>query len=137
MYVPLPVTKEGVVESSTLPCRTIATLVPSANVLTYTLSLCTSTLVQSQSYPSYFVTTVTCPVTVYSSARIVWSPLALGMPWLPMLLLILTALCLVAGIYVVVKRDRKTGRDPIIDVPPPMPIHPEGDTCGVCAFRVS
>jgi hypothetical protein len=104
-YVPVHVTEETFTGSSTLPCHTTTTLVPFGTWTLYTLSLCACTIVQSQSYASRYVPTLTCPVTTYTSTHIVGSPLARGMPWLPVLFLILMAACLGGGIYTMTKRD--------------------------------
>lgn len=104
MYVPVHVTEETSTESSTLPCHTTTTLVPFGTWTLYTLTLCTCTLVQSQSYASRYVPTLTCPVTTYTSTHFVESSLARGMPWLPVLFLILVAACLGGGVYAMTKR---------------------------------
>jgi len=106
-YVPVRVGVETSTWSSTLPCYTTATLVPFGSFTFYTLSLCTCTVLQSQSYASRYVSTLTCPVTTYTSVRAVESPLTSSMPWLPILLLIIAGVCLVGGVYAVIKRDGK------------------------------
>jgi len=107
MYVPVHVTEETFAGSSTLPCRTTMSLVPFGMWTLYTVSLCTCTLVQSQSYASRYVPTVTCPVTAYTSTHVIESPLARGMPWLPVLFLILAAACLGGGVYAMKHKARQ------------------------------
>ena len=58
-YVPVHVTEETFTGSSTLPCHTTTTLVPFGTWTLYTLNWCACTIVQSQSYASRYVPTLT------------------------------------------------------------------------------
>jgi hypothetical protein len=108
MYLPVHFTEETFIGSSTLPCYTTTILVPSGTWATYTMSLCSCTLVQSQSYESRYMPTLTCPVTVYTSTHVVGSTLAQDIPWLPVLFLILMAACLAGVVYAMTKRDMRS-----------------------------
>jgi hypothetical protein len=45
---------------------------------------------------------------VYTSTRVVELPLALGLPWLPILLLALMGASLAGGVYAMMRREGKT-----------------------------